>query len=62
MYKTLFIALALFMVIGAIAAEEVEIEERGLPCFCNGKHGTYWLIGGPSSGCCSRLMGRCCPH
>ncbi|XP_074658363.1 pi/alpha-stichotoxin-Hmg5b-like [Tubulanus polymorphus] len=61
MYKTLFIALALLMVIGVIAAEEVEVEKRGFPCKCRGRQSTYWLVGGPNNGCCKQLLGKCCP-
>ncbi|XP_074658478.1 pi/alpha-stichotoxin-Hmg5b-like [Tubulanus polymorphus] len=60
MYKTLFIALALFMVIGAFAAEEIEVEKRGIPCSCHGKPATYWLLGPPSHICCPLFIGRCC--
>ncbi|XP_074658429.1 uncharacterized protein LOC141911331 [Tubulanus polymorphus] len=60
MYKTLFIALALFMVIGAIAAEEVKVvKKREHTCMCNGKSGKYSMKGG--SGCC-KTFGYCCPN
>ncbi|XP_074654305.1 delta-stichotoxin-Sgt2a-like [Tubulanus polymorphus] len=63
--KTLFVALAIFMVLGAATAkDEVHIAKRGVPCFCPGRfglgEGTYWLIGGPSSNCCSWGIGKCC--
>ncbi|XP_074655274.1 delta-stichotoxin-Sgt2a-like [Tubulanus polymorphus] len=68
MYKTLFVALAVFMVLGAVTAEETEVHiaRRGVPCFCPGRfglgQGTYWLIGGPSSNCCSWGIGKCCKN
>ncbi|XP_074655251.1 delta-actitoxin-Avd1c 4-like isoform X1 [Tubulanus polymorphus] len=63
--KTLFVALAIFMVVGAIAAEEIAVEKRGIGCTCgsNGKRGTWWLIGGPSHNCCKGsglAIGKCC--
>ncbi|XP_074646436.1 delta-actitoxin-Avd1h-like [Tubulanus polymorphus] len=63
--KTLFVALAIFMVVGAVAAEEVKIEKRGIPCTCvgNGKRGTWWLFGGPNHNCCkgsALAIGKCC--
>ncbi|XP_074657778.1 U-actitoxin-Bgr3b-like [Tubulanus polymorphus] len=60
--KTLFIALALFMVVGAIAAtEEIQIEERGISCTCRGRAGTYWFWSFNQS-CCRSFMGKCCPN
>ncbi|XP_074661623.1 U-actitoxin-Bgr3b-like [Tubulanus polymorphus] len=54
--KTIFIALALFMVIGAVAATEgVRRVKRGTPCWCGKTKGVYWWLGNPSPSNCSFL-------
>ncbi|XP_074658388.1 U-actitoxin-Bgr3b-like [Tubulanus polymorphus] len=59
--KTLFIALALFMVIGASTAadKEVHFEKRGIKCLCNSQWGTYWFFSF-NRDCCPSVMGKCC--
>ncbi|XP_074653516.1 U-actitoxin-Bgr3b-like [Tubulanus polymorphus] len=60
--KTLVIAFALFMVIGAVAATEgVRKVKRGIECWCGTKKGVYWWLGEYEvPNCCFKPMGACC--
>ncbi|XP_074653671.1 U-actitoxin-Bgr3b-like [Tubulanus polymorphus] len=60
--KTLFIALALFMVIGAVSATEgVRKVKRGTPCWCGKTKGVYYWKGNSApSNCCWYFQGACC--
>ncbi|XP_074653644.1 U-actitoxin-Bgr3b-like [Tubulanus polymorphus] len=60
--KTLFIALALFMVIGAVAAtDDVRKVKRGTPCWCGKTKGVYWWLGNyKAKNCCYVPYGSCC--